>query len=59
MKLEDIQYDVPIEVTKEQYRAILKNNDLRPCVAHRVSKGKSYIKLWIMKAKPLLYQYIK
>ena len=50
MKELDIRYDVPIEVTKKQYRRIVTR--FGQLVAHRVDrKGRYFIKLWTMDYK--------
>jgi len=43
----DIKYDQPIEVTKEQYYKI--TSSLGMIVAHRINKGKYFVKLWDMR----------
>ena len=42
----EIKYDVPIEVTKEQYTAIMTY--LAGVCAGREESGKCYIKVWVM-----------
>ncbi len=47
--MREIKYDEPIEVTKTQYHNAIKM--LPMIVAHRISDGKYYIKLWNMRFK--------
>jgi hypothetical protein len=48
----EIKPDVPIEVTKDQYKAIKEN--LSGAVAFREDKGKFYIKVWSMECANLV-----
>lgn len=46
----EIRYDVPIQVTRKQYRRIISR--FGQLIAHRVdSKGRYWIKLWAMDYK--------
>jgi hypothetical protein len=51
-----IQYDTPIEVTKEQYTTLM--NKFSGIVAGREDKGKYYIKVWIMKYAKVIQTYL-
>jgi hypothetical protein len=48
----EIHYDVPFEVTKNQYTVIMR--DFAQIVAGRVHNGRYYIKLWVMSFKEKL-----
>lgn len=52
-----VKYDVPIEVTKEQYEHIVPR--FRNIIVHRKDKGKYYIKLWYMQYKGLLEKVLE
>jgi hypothetical protein len=41
-----IEYDTPIEVTKEQYHLVM--TEASGIVAGRIDNGKYYIKVWMM-----------
>jgi len=47
----NLQYDVPVEVTRAQYRKLVKH--FPEVIAHRrdLKTGKYYIKLWDMRYK--------
>ena len=54
----EIKYDVPIEVTRKQYRRVITK--FGQLVAHRVdSKGRYFIKLWDMRFKNKLREELK
>lgn len=42
----EIKYDIPIEVTKDQYRILMR--ECCGIVAGREENGKYYIKVWLM-----------
>lgn len=43
----DIRYDVPIEVSRVQYRRVVSR--FGQLIAHRVdSRGRYWVKLWVM-----------
>lgn len=48
-----IKYDVPFEVTKNQYNALMK--DCSMIVAGRIDNGKYIIKVWMMKYVKYVY----
>jgi len=45
MQATDIKYDVPFEVTKKQYNALI--NGCEGIVAGNEENGKYYIKVWL------------
>lgn len=51
-----IQYDTAIEVTKEQYTALM--NVFSQQIAGRDSGGKFFIKVWDMNTKDLIEGYL-
>lgn len=52
--MEEILYDTPIEVTREQYRRITDGR-FGMIVAHRRdAEGRCWIKLWVMQYKERL-----
>jgi len=53
----DLQYDIPVEVTEKQYRAV--KSEFGGIIAHRKENGKYYIKLWLMRFKSLLEQSLE
>lgn len=53
----EIKYDVPFEVTKNQYNALMK--DCSMIVAGRVDNGKYLIKVWMMKYLPYVQRILK
>lgn len=50
-----IEYNKPVEVTEKQYRVLLKQFSHIP---HRTEDGKYYIKLWFMKYKPAIENFL-
>ena len=54
--MKEIEYDTPIEVTRDQYYRII--GSLSGIVAHRTDKGRYYVKLWMMRYKDTLLRMI-
>jgi hypothetical protein len=52
-----IKYDVPIEVTKNQYAKIMSN--LPGIVTGRIENDKYYIKVWFMKYSNHIHNLLK
>ena len=52
----EIKYDVPFEVTKTQYIALMK--DCSMIVAGRVDNDKYLIKVWMMKYLPYVQRIL-
>lgn len=55
--MQSIEYDKPIEVTKEQYEIIA--NTFKGLIAHKVELGRYYIKSWSKAANPYINKIIK
>lgn len=53
----EFKYDVPQEVTKEQYEAMM--HKLSGLVAGRISEGKYFIKLMMPKYKDYVENFFK
>jgi hypothetical protein len=51
-----LRYDIPIEVTQEQYKHL--NVKYAGAIAHREFQGKFYIKIWDMRYEKIIAQYL-
>ena len=52
-----IEYNVPFEVSKEQYSFLM--NNFQGIVAGSEQEGKYYIKVWLMKYKGHIINFLK
>lgn len=52
-----IEYDTPIEVSKEQYQVL--STQFCGIVAHREEGGKYYIKVWVKGFIPQIEDFLK
>ena len=52
-----VEYDKPIEITKEQY-ALFTKEQFSGAVAHRQESGKFFIKVWIMEYAEIIEQIL-
>lgn len=56
--VEEIKYDIPFEVTKNQYIALIR--ELSGFISHRENNGKYYVKTWFPKSiKHIIYNIIR
>jgi hypothetical protein len=54
----DLQYDTPVEVTKEQLRELMRKFNGRIAGREDKETGKCYIKLWMMSEKAKVEHYL-
>lgn len=52
----ELKYDTPVEVTEKQYGQLM--NKYSGAIAGRKEENKFYIKLWIMRYKPIIEELL-